>query len=373
LNIKTKLNILPGKNTDAYTKTSDKIRLQRAEIMRSRNKKIRRHELAKKRELLRKKKEIAEGVQYLPNCGINLSSLNLDYNNSNEKLFLNNCSIVYFDLETSGLSANADILQIAAKCEERIFNVYIKPTQPISAGATDITGLYSVAGELFHNNKQIDTVDSKEALQAFKEFLNKNSKPCLLVAHNAPFDAPRLLRSILSHTMLEDFKMITGFSDSLQVFKKVLPKRKGAGKFKLSNLAKDFLQNEDFDEKFHDAEFDVIVLEKLVDAIDVKDLLCKNVKSVHQYLIDFNDSKKINQGLCYLYDLKQILSRDILKKMAKATITVDLLKDEYNTGGEERISLLLSKAQTDKRPLVTKNKKVIEKIVSFLKNLATTK
>jgi len=134
--------------------------------------------------------------------------------------------------------------------------------------------------------------------------------------------------------------MITGFSDSLQVFKKVLLKHKGAGKFKLSNLANDFLQNEDFDEKFHDAEFDVIVLEKLVDAIDVKDLLCKNVKSVHQYLIDFNDSKKINQGLCYLYDLKQILSRDILKKMAKATITVDLFKDEYNTGGEERISLL---------------------------------
>jgi len=59
--------------------------------------------------------------------------------------------------------------------------------------------------------------------------------------------------------------------------------------------------------------------------------------------------------------------------MTKATITVDLLKDEYNTGGEERISLLLSKTQTDKRPLVTKNKKVIEKIVSFLKNLATTK
>jgi len=113
-------------------------------------------------------------------------------------------------------------------------------------------------------------------------------------------------------------------------------------------------------------------LEKLIDAIDVKDLLCKNVKSVYQYLIYFNDSKKINQNLCYLYDLKQILSRNILKKMAKATITVGLLKDEYNTGGEERISLLLSKAQTDKRPLVT-TKKVIEKIISFLKNLATIK
>ena len=56
---------------------------------------------------------------------------------------------------------------------------------------------------------------------------------CLLVAHNASFDTPRLLRLISKHGMINEFRVIVGFADTLVIFKKVLSDRKGPGKFKL--------------------------------------------------------------------------------------------------------------------------------------------
>ena len=44
-----------------------------------------------------------------------------------------------FDLETTGLSRNSDITQIAAQCGDRKFNNYVLPRCDISKEASSLT------------------------------------------------------------------------------------------------------------------------------------------------------------------------------------------------------------------------------------------
>ena len=123
--------------------------------------------------MLRKNNEKSEGVTYKPNCGIDFE-INLQ-----SKLNVNHSSysVVYFDLETTELSMSDEILQIAAICDDREFNVYIHPTRAISSSASNITGLRSISGELYLKNQKLLCTELKDALIAFNEFLSL-SKYC---------------------------------------------------------------------------------------------------------------------------------------------------------------------------------------------------
>ncbi|KYM94061.1 hypothetical protein ALC62_15322 [Cyphomyrmex costatus] len=320
------------------------------------------------REALRKKKEKVEGVQYLPNYGINQ-----DFNSSNTVDFvsLNESKMVFFDLETSGLNATADILQIAAKSGDYIFNVYIERLQEISASATKITGLHSIDGKLYYHSKLLETCTQENALQAFNLFLKKLATHCLLVAHNASFDRPRLLRLILKHGMIEPFYIISGFSDSLAVLKKALPDRKGPGKFKLSTLYNDFLTTDnvgDSDKMFHNAEFDVVALEKLVHHLQIEDKLFLHAKTLQISLIELEKNNKMDISLQELSSFKNIISRNVLKKIAIAGFTSDSLIEIYKSAGKAKIIELLSE-KVDGKARVTKDKKVLNKIIHHIISL----
>ena len=117
----------------AYARRSDQKREKRACLALTKVKTARRQELKKKREILRKNKENVVGVQYLPNCGIN-KEITLFKTNILNKItktdiknvdsLFDDSTIVSFYLETSGLDATADILQISARSENTVFNVY---------------------------------------------------------------------------------------------------------------------------------------------------------------------------------------------------------------------------------------------------------
>ncbi|XP_046746391.1 uncharacterized protein LOC124411343 [Diprion similis] len=218
-----------------------------------------------------------------------------------------NCTIVYFDLETSGFSAAADILQIAAISGEVTFNVYIHSSQKVPANVRDL----------------------------------KYSKVNL--AHNASFDTPRLLRLISKYNMIDEYRVITGFSNTLIVFKKVLSNRKGPGLFKLKTLYDDFIRNENdtgSDSSFHDAQFDVEVLQKLAIHFKIEEKLFSTLKTFQTSLIELNDSSEIRS---------------------------DYLINVYKKEGESKIVEILSE-KVDGKPRVSKNKKVLQKII---KNPAT--
>ena len=53
------------------------------------------------------------------------------------------CTVVYFDLETTGLSRQSELTQIVAKVRDdtSVFNTYLLPSSNICSGATSATGL----------------------------------------------------------------------------------------------------------------------------------------------------------------------------------------------------------------------------------------
>lgn len=125
-NIMEKVNIPTGTHTAEFVRRSDLKREKRSDSAQLKESKKRRIELKQKREMLRIRAERVEGTTYQSNCGINEFLHNSkDSNNNNYKPTEQNINIVYFDIETTGLAADAHILQIAAVSNDRTFSVYI--------------------------------------------------------------------------------------------------------------------------------------------------------------------------------------------------------------------------------------------------------
>ncbi|XP_077275156.1 LOW QUALITY PROTEIN: DNA polymerase III PolC-type-like [Temnothorax americanus] len=326
--------------------------------------------------------ESSEGVTYKSNCGMNVS--NCGMNVSNCGINVSNCgmnvtptqttvtesvffayNVIYFDLETGGLSMTDDILQIAAISENREFNVYVTPTQPISPAAMNITGLSIIEGHLHLNNEIVSTIHIKDALIALNRFLSCSEKMNVLVAHNAKFDVPRLLRAMVKNNVHLDLTNIVGFVDTLTVFKKAFPERKGPGLFKLSTLAQDIL-GPDVLENFHNATFDVSVLQKLIKFLKKEDDLLKYMKPYETCLSDQLEYDTIKANLEKLHLLKGVVSRDLLKRMAKQNISFENLKEVYKNGGEKAVYTFCTAKCENGKPKITKNKKAINKIITKL-------
>ena len=108
--------------------------------------------------------------------------------------------IVVFDLETTSLSHECEITQIAAQTFDGItFNQYILPEGEIDFRASKITGIQKFNGALFVNGKKINAaLPIKDVLQRFSEWLSEHcSNEVILVGHNAKlFDGQHLCRHI---------------------------------------------------------------------------------------------------------------------------------------------------------------------------------
>ncbi|XP_044741081.1 uncharacterized protein LOC123302280 [Chrysoperla carnea] len=322
------LTLSPGKNTELYASRYDKKRRDRAKKAKLLSAKVRRNLLAENREKLRKKNEKTEGLQYESNCGLsNDNNINevVDANiasicQDNFLITLDNCDIVYFDLETSGFGKFNEILQIAAMYEEHEFSIYINPTKEISSEASLHTGLRNISGQLYLRDKKVETVPLKDALSSFLKFLDLSPKPCVLVAHNSSFDSSFFIRAVVQCNMILEFKKIAGFSDSLSLFKKRLASRKGPGQFKLGTLAKDFLKIESTD-NFHEALYDVKILKQLALSVLNIEEIYNNTKSWASLLTHTREEEKSKIMLLQLKPLKTVLTPGILKKMAIAKMT----------------------------------------------------
>jgi len=330
LDVVKELCVSPGKHTKNFASRRDKIRREKARKAKLPSTKCCKNILIQERTLLREQKEKAEGTQYKSNCGLELdaesSSIDIDVSlvettSRNLEKSSDDYKIVYFDLETSGFSKTADILQIAAKCGEHNFSVYVNPTQSITESASKVIGLNNINGELFLHGTKVVSIPSRDALYSFLQYLQLSSQLCILVAHNARFDISHLLRAIKSHNMIDDFKQIIGeFADSLVLLKKKFPDRKGPGLFKLSTLAQDLLQRND-NENFHNATYDVEVLENIVCSTISKEEIFKNTKSFVASLMYETQLQNIHVIVKSLYVLKGIISDAMIKKMATSGIT----------------------------------------------------
>ncbi|XP_033491725.2 DNA polymerase III PolC-type-like [Epinephelus lanceolatus] len=133
-----------------------------------------------------------------------------------------NKTIVFFDLETTGLdTAVCDIIQVSAICGERVFNVYTLPRRPLTESARQVTGFTVTDGSLFLHGKSVDTVPLVDALTSFISFLRSFRCPVLLAAHSAKrFDAPVLTRVLRRLSLHQEFQqVVSGFVDTFLLSK----------------------------------------------------------------------------------------------------------------------------------------------------------
>ena len=114
--------------------------------------------------------------------------------------------MLIYDLETSGLRKDAEIIQVACvDLQGREFATYIMPKKAIDPGASKATGLsvgYSQGMRtLCKDGKPVEPADRGTAIKGLSEFLKNQSsnKPTLLIAHNGQsFDLPRLVANIVA-------------------------------------------------------------------------------------------------------------------------------------------------------------------------------
>ncbi|KAL7307764.1 hypothetical protein TKK_0000436 [Trichogramma kaykai] len=275
--------------------------------------------------------------------------------------------VVYFDIETTSLALTAGILQIAAKSHDLEFSVYLNPTQAISPDASKITGLTIVGDDLYLHNTRLDnTLDLYDAFIALAEFLHKMEKPVLLVAHNATFDTQRILRAIIENNLSSYFDMIIGFVDTIPILKKSFPERKGPKAFKLASLANDLLGTNKED-GFHEALFDVVILEKLVLHIKKQDELIKYLKPYDKCYHKQSEYDFIQNNMKYLESLRQVVSRELRVRLVRAGFSRSFLLKKLKEEGEKYELDLLSEKMADGKSKFTKNNKALTKIMNDLK------
>ncbi|XP_048467152.1 uncharacterized protein LOC109919407 [Rhincodon typus] len=150
-------------------------------------------------------------------------------------------TLVFFDLETTGLEKDCDIVQLSAVSGEKIFK-YILPSKSMSAGATNITGIQVMGGILYLRGEPQITYSLQDTMTAFLKFLQSLDRP-LLVGHNIwKFDGPIILRAWEELSMKDQFAgCVTGFLDTLWLAKEVIP-RTEVSRYRQSDLMQSLLQ-----------------------------------------------------------------------------------------------------------------------------------
>ncbi|XP_062602535.1 uncharacterized protein LOC134264259 [Saccostrea cucullata] len=132
------------------------------------------------------------------------------------------CTFVYFDLETTGLGKDCEVTQIGAYASEKSFSQYILPsTQPISPSATAVSGIAVKENIMFKNGVQVPCKNAKDGIETFITWL-KNFSNIVLVAHNAKFDSNVIIRA-MHQVGLRASDFIIGFVDTLPLLEKLFP------------------------------------------------------------------------------------------------------------------------------------------------------
>ena len=174
----------------------------------------------------------------------------------------------------------------------------------------------------------------------------------VLVAHNGfRFDAPVLTRELILFNMWAEFKsVVTGFADTLPLFKEKLPERvTNKESFKQEVLADDLLPAVTLVAMdAHNALSDVQVLHALIDKLGLLESdIVESAKPVNFVMILDRQKRRSKQAEITLLPLKQHgLSSAMVTKLAKADLNLSMLKESYLGGGLEALKPLLAEKVT---------------------------
>ena len=267
---------------------------------------------------------------------------------------------VVFDIETTGLSKQTQICQLAAVTKEgKIYNEYVLPECDIDHRASRINKLSVkvVSGRrtLLKENVPVHSVPLSKCLQNFCTFLFNDKTDChiILIGHNSSvFDTPTLLRcagpavkEILSSNNVF-------FADSLHLVRALIkagnPSLNPEGKACKTNLPAVFqtVFNEQFEA--HDALEDVLALRRVLFQsplqLTVAEIINKsNIKSTSfafedmQFLDDrFERIQTFKNNLCSQGD-DGLVKQTVIQKIAESGISYQDLSNLFTKAGKEAL------------------------------------
>lgn len=274
--------------------------------------------------------------------------------------------VVYFDLETTGLEADCDIVQLSSVVGQQYFNQYILPSKKVSWRASEITGLTFDSGSLHLRGKMVEALEPREALQKWLHWIRPIA-PVVLVAHNCyNFDARRLVNNYKKYGLLEELgQLVAGFIDTLPMFKELYPK--------MSSYRQEELVTKVLKESYeaHDSLADVQSLQKLVMKHNLSDKKLLKFSFTYQSLLDYIEyskkGKENAESLQSLVDSKH-LSSGMAETVGKSGLTLDNLRHAFVDGGKELLEKVLSEPTSSGQPRVTRNRSVLNKLHEFFSN-----
>ena len=142
---------------------------------------------------------------------------------------MDQCILVGFDLETTGLSDGCELTQLAASRFDGNgnFDQYVLPQGPITSGASATTGITKRNGRLFLRSRPVASTDSCTALSSFADWIDQQGGKVVLVGHNVErFDSKHLWRAVTNANLSSRFSNLEGFVDTLPLLRSLYPDRK---------------------------------------------------------------------------------------------------------------------------------------------------
>ncbi|XP_006813185.1 DNA polymerase III PolC-type-like [Saccoglossus kowalevskii] len=272
-------------------------------------------------------------------------------------------SRIVFDLETTSLGDNADIVQLAAIHDKDVFNCYILPKKKMTKDASKLTKIYVRRYKVYHNRKVVPSTNLLRALERFCKWLSKYRNP-LLVAHNAKrFDSRVIVQQADSVGYLPKLQQfIAGFVDSLPLFKLMCPDMTS---YTQEHLVKEIL-HQSYDA--HNAVGDVRSLSDLISHLHptVEHLISHSfsVSDVITYL-KYSATKKKNLSSLQKLVSNNILSQYMIERIAGSGLNFRHLLLCYKRGGQDGlVELFQEKINGEVR--VTEKTTIVAKLADHL-------
>lgn len=353
LQVNEYLGLSPGIFTQRHSERLERKRKAQKDKAGKVAAKKRRCELRTNRGKQESSRQVREGPTYAPGVALD-SGADISEIPSHRQI-PSDAKLIFFDLETTGLGQNPDIVQLAAVCDKRELNRYICPNKSISNEASRITGFSVINDTLYWQGQLVNTVMLQQALLDLLDFAKSLGNAVIMIGHNIRrYDIPILYRCLKANKMVSVMQEATcGCVDSLQVFKKVLPKNTVAN-FKQTTLVEHFLQHQ---YGAHNAIEDVRALQELYKKV------LDGQYSLSDYIFQLNAPGCL-QSLKPLVEGKA-LSAVLASRLAASGIGTASLKLAHDRDPEQGIALVLNEQVSFGKPRITSNKSVIGKIVNY--------
>ena len=372
------IGLSPGKVVGKGVKRRDSIMQKKKHVASTVVAKKRRRELKSLRNSTLAQREVREGVTYQTSIGLtNLNDLEttsipapspLPEAQKLSAFSLSSSSICVFDLETTSLYDDCDLVQISAKIlgEECSFNCYILPDAPISPAASRITALSKKGNKLFYHGKEVSSVSIKTGLRMFSEWLSSIKTEIVLVGHNIKsFDVKHFMRHVKNQKMDSNFHMIIGYVDTLPIFKSLFPKHKSYSQTSLYTtlVGGKYIA--------HNAFNDVQALCSLLALPSITFDILSDFSMTSSWILkycDFLYNKKISIASFHALLQNKVLSKGMIEKAAISGLRFEHLHIVFTRAGETGLRSLLSEVFNGK-VRVTKSSNIHLSLINYFKCL----